>query len=93
MSTGYMASELGMSHVSCRCLIHVIEYTVVIRMFGVSKDWRTLLWGMKNISILQYWGQLCVCYVGVSIWGQGQQCQISSSLNASVSHASATMQM
>jgi hypothetical protein len=62
-------------------------------MFGVLKDWGTLLWGIKNISFLQYWGQLCVCCVGVSIWGQGQKRQISSSLNASVSHASATMQM
>jgi hypothetical protein len=45
-------------------------------MFGVLKDWGTLLWGIKNISFLQYWGQLYVCCVGVSIWGQGQQCQI-----------------
>jgi hypothetical protein len=46
-------------------------------MFGVLKDWGTLLWGTKNISFLQYWEQLCVCCVGVSNWRQRQICQIS----------------
>jgi hypothetical protein len=54
-----------------------VQYTVVFQMFGVLKDWGTLLWGTKNISFLQYWGQLCVCCIGVSNWGQRQICQIS----------------
>jgi hypothetical protein len=32
--------------------------TVGFRMFGVLKDWGTLFWGTKNISFVQYWGQL-----------------------------------